>query len=110
MISVDWARLAGANGSSANARRVWGSDTPPSVCRQAVVAVAISAGAGKRTWPSAPTNRDNGSLAFVDWHRGARSWPDVLRSGDVTVTGPAWLRRSFPTWNRHHPEILTERC
>jgi DNA-binding HxlR family transcriptional regulator len=42
------------------------------------------------------------SKAFVDWHRGARSWQDVLRSGDVTMTGPTWLRRSFPTWNAHH--------
>lgn len=46
------------------------------------------------------------SLAFVDWHRGERSWGDVLRTGDVTVTGPAWLRRSFPTWNLRHP-VLT---
>ncbi len=23
------------------------------------------------------------SQAFVDWHRGARSWRDVLRSGDI---------------------------
>jgi hypothetical protein len=29
-------------------------------------------------------------------------WPDVLRSGDVTVAGPTRLRRSFATWNRHH--------
>jgi DNA-binding HxlR family transcriptional regulator len=43
------------------------------------------------------------SLAFVDWHRGERSWRDVLRSGDITVTGPAWLRRAFPTWNSHQP-------
>jgi DNA-binding HxlR family transcriptional regulator len=42
-----------------------------------------------------------GSLAFVDWHRGARSWRDVLRAGDIKVTGPTWLRRSFPTWNTH---------
>ena len=42
-----------------------------------------------------------GSLAFVDWHRGERSWRDVLRSGEVRLTGPTWLRRSFPTWNRH---------
>jgi DNA-binding HxlR family transcriptional regulator len=43
------------------------------------------------------------SPAFVDWHRGARSWRDALRSGDIRLTGPAWLRRSFPTWNTHHP-------
>lgn len=42
-----------------------------------------------------------GSLAFVDWHRGKRTWRDVLRSGEVIVTGPPWLRRTFPTWNRH---------
>ena len=47
-----------------------------------------------------------GSRAFVDWHRGARSWRDAIRSGDITLTGPAWLRRSFPTWNRHAP-LLT---
>jgi len=45
------------------------------------------------------------SPAFVDWHRGARSWRDVLRTGEVTVTGPAWLRRSFPAWNRHTPAL-----
>ena len=50
-----------------------------------------------------------GSLAFVDWHRGERSWRDVLRSGDVTITGPTWLRRSFPTWNSHHPVVPTGR-
>ena len=46
-----------------------------------------------------------GSLAFVDWHRGERSWRDVLRSGDIRLTGPTWLRRSFPTWNRHVPIV-----
>ena len=42
-----------------------------------------------------------GSRGFVDWHRGARSWADVLRSGDIRLSGPAWLRRAFPTWNAH---------
>ena len=42
-----------------------------------------------------------GSRAFVDWHRGARSWRDAIRSGDIKLTGPAWLRRSFPNWNAH---------
>lgn len=42
-----------------------------------------------------------GSRAFVDWHRGARSWADVLRSGDVKMTGPTSLRHMFPTWNAH---------
>src|SRR6478672_7601662 len=45
------------------------------------------------------------SLPFVDWHRGCRTWRDVLRSGDVKLTGPTWLRRSFPTWNRHMPVV-----
>ena len=42
-----------------------------------------------------------GSRAFVDWHRGARSWADVLRTGEVIMTGPTPLRRAFPTWNAH---------
>jgi DNA-binding PadR family transcriptional regulator len=41
------------------------------------------------------------SRAFVDWHRGARSWRNALKSGDIQVTGPATLRRAFPTWNMH---------
>jgi DNA-binding HxlR family transcriptional regulator len=45
------------------------------------------------------------SLAFVDWHRGERSWRDVLRSGEVRLVGPTWLRRAFPTWNRHTPVL-----
>ena len=45
------------------------------------------------------------SLPFVDWHRGCRTWRDVLRSGDVKLTGPTWLRRSFPSWNRHMPVV-----
>ena len=45
------------------------------------------------------------SLAFVDWHRGARRWADVLRSGEVRLAGPTWLRRSFPQWNRHTPVL-----
>ncbi len=45
------------------------------------------------------------SIAFVDWHRGQRTWPDVVRSGDITLTGPAWLRKSFPAWNSHKPVV-----
>jgi DNA-binding HxlR family transcriptional regulator len=41
------------------------------------------------------------SQAFVDWHRGARSWRSVLQTGDITVSGPPLLRRAFPTWNLH---------
>jgi len=29
----------------------------------------------------------------------------VLRTGDVTVTGPQLLRRAFPTWNLHVPVV-----
>jgi hypothetical protein len=39
------------------------------------------------------------SQAFVDWHRGARTWRSVLQTGDITVSGPQRLRRAFPTWN-----------
>lgn len=45
------------------------------------------------------------SQAFVDWHRGARTWRDVLRTGDVTISGPQRLRRAFPTWNLHAPVV-----
>lgn len=43
------------------------------------------------------------SRAFVDWHRGARTWRDVLRTGEITVKGPQWLRQALPTWNLHVP-------
>lgn len=43
------------------------------------------------------------SQGFVDWHRGARSWRDVLRAGDITLDGPQRLRRAFPTWNLREP-------
>lgn len=45
------------------------------------------------------------SRAFVDWHRGARAWRDVLRSGDITLEGPQRLRRAFPTWNLRTPQV-----
>ncbi|OBF59293.1 HxlR family transcriptional regulator [Mycobacterium sp. 852002-50816_SCH5313054-b] len=43
------------------------------------------------------------SRAFVDWHRGARTWRDVLRTGEITVGGLQRLRRALPTWNLHVP-------
>ncbi len=46
-----------------------------------------------------------GSLAFVDWHRGQRSWRDLLRSDEIKVIGPAWLRRALPNWNSHQPQL-----
>lgn len=45
------------------------------------------------------------SQAFVDWHRSARSWRDVLRTGDIVINGPQLLRRAFPTWNLHTPIV-----
>jgi hypothetical protein len=45
------------------------------------------------------------SQAFVEWHRGARTWRDVLRTGDIAVSGPPRLRRAFPTWNLHAPVV-----
>lgn len=39
------------------------------------------------------------SMAFVDWHRGARSWASAVRSGGIVVTGPRDLARSLPRWN-----------
>lgn len=45
------------------------------------------------------------SLPFIDWHRGRRSWADVIRSGDVVVDGPPTLARSFPRWN-HRSVVL----
>jgi DNA-binding HxlR family transcriptional regulator len=43
------------------------------------------------------------SQAFVDWHRGARAWRDVVRTGEVALDGTQRLRRAFPTWNLHEP-------
>lgn len=42
-------------------------------------------------------------VAFVDWHRGARSWSQARRGGHITVTGPRDLARALPTWNLHVP-------
>ncbi len=40
-----------------------------------------------------------GSRAFVDWHRGERSWRDALRQGDIVVKGRRSVVRSLPSWN-----------
>jgi DNA-binding HxlR family transcriptional regulator len=45
------------------------------------------------------------SQAFVDWHRGARTWRDVLSAGEITINGPQRLRRAFPTWNLRAPVV-----
>jgi DNA-binding PadR family transcriptional regulator len=47
------------------------------------------------------------SVAFVDWHRGTRSWSDVLRSGDVVVNGARNVARALPTWNTHDSGTFT---
>lgn len=44
-----------------------------------------------------------GSAAFVDWHRGVRSWTAARASGGITVTGPRHLARALGTWNLHAP-------
>ena len=55
------------------------------------------------TYPGGPVDLDvvADSAAFVDWHRGARSWTNVLRSGDVVVNGARDVARALPTWNTH---------
>lgn len=45
------------------------------------------------------------SSPFVDWHRGAVSWAEVTRRGDVEVSGPRSLVRAFPTWNTRQPVL-----
>lgn len=41
--------------------------------------------------------------AFVDWHRGARSWAGARRAGRIRITGPERLARAIGTWNLHVP-------
>lgn len=43
------------------------------------------------------------SAAFIDWHRGALSWTQALKSERITVTGQRPILRALPTWNRHQP-------
>jgi DNA-binding HxlR family transcriptional regulator len=44
-----------------------------------------------------------GSVAFIDWHRGALAWSDALRSGSIRIRGRRSVVRGFPSWNRHEP-------
>lgn len=39
------------------------------------------------------------SEPFTRWHVGQLPWSELLRSGDVRVTGSKALARSLPTWN-----------
>lgn len=43
------------------------------------------------------------SSPFVDWHRGALSWSEAVRNGDISVSGDPDLARAFPTWNTRTP-------
>lgn len=45
------------------------------------------------------------SQAFVDWHRGARSWREVTGSGEIHIHGQRELVRAFPRWNLHEPHL-----
>jgi DNA-binding HxlR family transcriptional regulator len=47
------------------------------------------------------------SVAFVDWHRGARTWADTLRSGEVVVSGAPDVARALPSWNTHDSGSFT---
>src|SRR5262245_9113512 len=49
-----------------------------------------------------------GSEAFTKWHLQLLDWRTALADGSITVTGPAKLARSVPTWNRH-PEPTAAR-
>lgn len=45
------------------------------------------------------------SSAFVDWHRGAQTWSQATRAGDIAVSGARALVRAFPTWNTRTPVL-----
>lgn len=48
------------------------------------------------------------ALAFARWHLGLLEWNAALRSGAVSVDGPADLRRTLPSWNAN-PEVRIRR-
>ena len=45
----------------------------------------------------------SGSRAFIDWHRGALSWRDALRSGAIVASGRRGVVGAIPTWNLNEP-------
>lgn len=45
------------------------------------------------------------SQAFVEWHRGVRTWTSAVRSGDITTSGDRNVARALPTWNTHEPTL-----
>jgi DNA-binding HxlR family transcriptional regulator len=46
------------------------------------------------------------SVPFVDWHRGAVEWDELIRHGDVRFTGRRELARALPSWNTRKPVIV----
>jgi DNA-binding HxlR family transcriptional regulator len=45
------------------------------------------------------------SVPFVEWHRGALEWSELVRRGDIDVKGTRRLVRAFPTWNTRNPTL-----
>jgi DNA-binding HxlR family transcriptional regulator len=37
--------------------------------------------------------------AFVKWHAGRLAWAEAVRDSRISLDGPSWLVRAFPTWN-----------
>ena len=110
-MSVDSARLTGDWGRSARARRVVGSDTPPSVGAQAAVAVAISAGSRKThhtvgadesRQPFGGPRTEAGELVIVDV-LGERPAPDL---GVQPVVERGEARLAFAA---DHPDVSERR-
>jgi hypothetical protein len=46
------------------------------------------------------------SAAFLEWHRGRRSWTSALRSGQIRVAGNRRLAASLPRWNLREPRLM----
>jgi len=45
------------------------------------------------------------SRAFIDWHRGRRSWSQLLRTHKIEVSGSRELARALPSWNLREPRV-----
>jgi DNA-binding HxlR family transcriptional regulator len=48
------------------------------------------------------------SVPFVDWHRGALEWHDLVRRGDVRLEGRRDLARALPSWNTQTPVVVDQ--
>jgi hypothetical protein len=90
---VGRALLVGAGGTGGT-----GLGLPAGIGGVAVMAAMLPLG-------SAAVSVEARSQAFVECHRGARTWRDVLRTGDITVSGRPALGRAFPTRNLHAPVV-----